>query len=420
MTRAERERAVALLATGDELLFGGQVDLNSSAIARRLLDVGFEPRRFVVLGDDEDELVRQLADLAPAHCAIIVTGGLGPTLDDVTRHACARAAGVDLESNAQVLRDLKALFESRGRPFARANERQALFPSGSEVLPNPHGTAAGFCVEVAGALVFALPGPPREMTPMLEAYVLPRLASLSGAGAAHERRTFYLLGLSESVFADMCGTWMGRAMNPLVGVTAVHGVLSVTLRARARTRDEACALVDARGAEVRERFGEWIFSETQPEPAFALGEELLRRGTRVSIAESCTGGLVAAKLTRVPGISAVFERGFVTYSNEAKTELLGVDPEILRAHGAVSKAVAIAMARGAAERARASAAVSVTGIAGPSGGSPEKPVGLVWFGVYAAGIVSSAERHFVVRDRDLIREFAANTALDLLRRALTH
>jgi nicotinamide-nucleotide amidase len=416
-----RDRDVALVSTGDELVLGTQADTNSAAIARAMLDLSFEPRRFVVLGDDEDALVHELLELASSHVAIVVTGGLGPTLDDVTRHAVARAAGVDLVRDEHVLAHLRALFESRGRPFAQSNERQALFPLGAEVLPNPHGTAAGFCIEVGGALVFALPGPPREMIPMLEHEVLPRLARLTGSRAVHERRTFYLLGLSESTFADMCGTWMGRALNPLVGVTARHGVLSVSLRASGATRDEAVRLADARAAEIRERFGEWMFSEDQPEPAFALAAVLLAcPPQRLAIAESCTGGLVAEKLTRVPGISAVFDRGFVTYSNESKTELLGVDPELLRAHGAVSAQVAAAMARGAAERARATCAVSVTGIAGPDGGTAEKPVGLVWIGTFARGRAEAHERRFVVRDRDLVREFAANAALDLLRRALVH
>jgi nicotinamide-nucleotide amidase len=179
-------------------------------------------------------------------------------------------------------------------------------------------------------------------------------------------------------------------------------------------------MADERAAQIRERFGEWLFSETTSEPELALGNELIARGISVSVAESCTGGLIAAKLTRVPGISAVFERGFVTYSDAAKTELLGVDPALLRAHGAVSAPVVEAMARGAAERARAKASVAVTGIAGPGGGSPEKPVGLVWFATCVHGTTASVERRFVVRDRDLIRSFAANTALDLLRRAVVH
>lgn len=419
MSSFPRERAVALLATGDELIRGAHVDTNSGVIARRLLDLGFEPRRFVVLGDDEDGLVHELLELSAAHGAIVMTGGLGPTLDDVTRHACARAAGVGLVRDDAVLAQLKELFTSRGRPFAQSNERQALFPEGAEVLPNPHGTAAGFCCEVGGALVFALPGPPREMTPMLENHVLPRLARLSGSREVFERRAFYLFGLSESAFADMCGAWMERSANPLVGVTARHGVLSISVRASARTRDEARRLADARADEIRARFGEWLFSETHSEPQAALGEILIARRERVATAESCTGGLVAEKLTRVPGISAVFDRGFVTYSNEAKVSELGVDPALIAAHGAVSGPVAEAMARGAARRAGTRFAVSVTGVAGPDGGTPEKPVGLVWFGVAGPGGVRSEERRFVVRERDLIRQFAANTALDLLRRTVS-
>jgi nicotinamide-nucleotide amidase len=414
---ARRERSLAVVGTGDELVFGQHVDTNSGAIARRFQDIGWQPRRFVVLGDDEDGLVHELLELATGHAVIVLTGGLGPTLDDVTRHACARAAGVDLVLDAGVLRDLQHLFESRGRPFAQSNERQALFPRGADVLPNPHGTAAGFCVEVAGSLVFALPGPPREMLPMLEREVLPRVLRALPAREHHERRTFYLFGLSESAFADMCGAWMDRDAEPLVGVTARHGVLSVTIRARGTTPDLARESADRRAAEVRERFGAWLFSESDSEPCFALGRELLARRLRVAVAESCTGGLVAARLTSVPGISAVFDRGFVTYANEAKTELLGVDPALLAAHGAVSAPVAAAMARGAAERSRVPLAVSVTGVAGPDGGTAEKPVGLVVFGVYRHGQVTTEERRFVVRERDLIREFAANTALDLLRRA---
>src|SRR5690242_16642623 len=163
MSAPDRDRDIALIATGDELVLGAAGDTNSGAIARALIEHGFEPRRFVVMGDDEDALVHELIELCPSHVAVIVTGGLGPTLDDVTRHAVARAAGVDLETNERVLAQLRQLFESRGRPFAQANERQALFPEGAEVMPNPHGTAAGFCIEVAGSLVFTLPGPPREM-----------------------------------------------------------------------------------------------------------------------------------------------------------------------------------------------------------------------------------------------------------------
>jgi nicotinamide-nucleotide amidase len=382
------------------------------------LDLGLEPTRFVVLGDDEDALAASVIELAATNAVIVVTGGLGPTLDDVTRHALARAAGVDLVSDAAVLAWLKNLFESRGRPFAVANERQALFPRGAEVLANPHGTAAGFCADVRGAHVFALPGPPREMMPMFESEVVPRLLRALPPAGALERRTFYLFGLSESAFADMCGAWMARDANPVVGVTARHGVLTVSLRARGGTHEEAQRVADARADEIRARFGEWVFSETDAEPAIALARELIARSVRVSIAESCTGGLACEKLTRVPGISAVFDVGYVTYSNRSKSDLLGVDSALIEAHGAVSAQVAAAMAQGALSRSGARFAVALTGVAGPGGGTAEKPVGLVVFGIAGDGFVRTEERRFVVRDRDLIREFAANTALEMLRRAV--
>ncbi len=414
---AARARSIAIVATGDELVSGVLLDGNSALIARELAAHGLEPRRFTVLGDDEDALVHLLLELAPVHGAIVLTGGLGPTLDDVTRHACARAAGVELVRDDAVLEGLRGLYARRGRPFPAANERQALFPRGARVLANHLGTAAGFEVGVAGCAVFALPGPPREMAPMLAAEVLPRVVAGARGAAAVERRSFHLFGLPESAFADAAGAWMDRAANPRMGVTSNAGRLAVSLRAQAPTREAAARLADARAAEVRERFAEWLFSEDEPDLALATGRLLIARGLTVATAESCTGGLLAERLTRVPGISAVFGFGFVTYADRAKTELLGVDPALLAAHGAVSAEVAAAMARGAAERSGARLAVSITGIAGPGGGSPHKPPGLVWFGLWSAGTLATQERRFPDLGRDLIREFAAGTALDLLRRA---
>jgi competence/damage-inducible protein CinA-like protein len=401
---------LAVVATGDELATGASVDTNSAAIAARLLEIGFETERIVVLGDDEAALAATLVDLAARCDAIVVTGGLGPTLDDVTRSAAARATGTDLVLDEAALAELRAWFERSRRPFAASNERQAWFPRGAAILKNPLGTAPGFACSVGRALVFALPGPPREMQAMLEAEVVPRLAALR-RGELPSRAQFFLFGLSESSFADRSGAWMDRAADPLLGVTAKGGVLTARIVG-------ASAALAQRVEEFRERFAEWIFSETDSDPAFALGRILIERKIGVATAESCTGGLVAEKLTRVPGISAVFERGYVTYSNRAKTELLGVDAALIAARGAVSAEVAEAMARGAAEGAGTRLAVSVTGIAGPDGGTAEKPVGLVWFGLSIDGKASSVERRFVVRSRELIREFAANTALDLLRRNL--
>lgn len=410
--------SAAVVATGDELVTGAAVDTNSAAIAARLLENGFRIERFVVLGDDEDALASTLVDLGARCAVIVVTGGLGPTLDDVTRSAAARAMGVELSKSEASLEAIRSWFARHGRPFAASNERQAWFPRGSEILPNPMGTAPGFAGRVGGARVFALPGPPGEMVPMLEREVLPRLRSGFPLAGGLSVGRFFLFGLSEGVFADLSGAWMDRGANPLLGVTAKLGVLSATLLASGSDERDADAILAARAAEFRARFAEWIFGEAEPDLAFVLGRELLARGIAVATAESCTGGLLAARLTRVPGISAVFDRGYVTYSDRAKTQLLGVEPDLLARHGAVSREVAEAMALGAAQRSGARCAVSITGIAGPGGGTPEKPVGLVWFGVHAGGATRAEERRFAVRGRDAIREFAANTALDLLRRAL--
>jgi len=417
MTRPRRRR-LGVVATGDELSSGSLVDANSAAIAARFLELGFETDRFVVLGDDEDALATTVVELGGRCEVIVVTGGLGPTLDDVTRSALARAASADLVLSEATLEDLKAWFACRGRPFAAANERQAWFPRGAEILANPLGTAPGFACRVGRAAVFALPGPPLEMAPMLEAEVVPRVLSLGGGAEALAHARFHLFGLAESAFADRSGAWMERTANPLLGVTAHHGILTARLVARAGDPCAAAELLDRRRAEFRLRFAEWIFSEREPELARVVGEALIARGLSVATAESCTGGLLAEKLTRVPGISAVFERGFVTYSNRAKCDLLGVDPETIATKGAVSGEVAEAMARGAALRASTSLSVAVTGIAGPGGGTPEKPAGLVWIAISSEGRTEAHERRFTVRGRELVRELAANAALDLLRRSL--
>lgn len=413
-----RPPRAALIATGDELVSGSALDTNSATIARVLLDAGWDTGRFLVLGDDEDGLVHALAHFAKDHDAIVITGGLGPTLDDVTRHAAARAAGVELVRDENVVTNLRALFAARGRPFPPANERQALFPAGSALLANANGTAPGFALALGGALVFALPGPPREMSPMLVEHVLPRLAAHRPRALALARRTMHLIGLPESAFAERCGDWMKRGANPLVGVTAKNSVLSVSVRAHAATSEAAEALAAARAAELAERFAPWSFSTDDADLAFVLGRVLLELGLQVATAESCTGGLLAGRLTQVPGISAVFERGWITYANAAKTAELGVPAGLLARHGAVSREVAEAMARGAQARAGARVALAITGIAGPGGGTPEKPVGLVYVAAATDDAVVVEERRFLSLGRDLVREFAVNAALDLALRQL--
>lgn len=399
-----------IVASGDELVQGRNVDTNSAWLARELAALGVETQRFVVLGDDEAALC-ELARAAGREVELlVVTGGLGPTLDDVTRHALARAAGLELLEDEQALEGLRAWFAARGRPFAESNRRQALVPRGAELLRNAVGTAPGFLLGCGKALVAALPGPPREMQRMFDDELRARLERRLPPRPSRAVACFHLFGLPESSFADRCGDWMARDADPLLGVTAHSGVLTAQLASSDLAR------LGARAAELRERFAEWIFSETSGDLGRVLGELLLARGITIATAESCTGGLLAERLTRLPGISAVFGWGFVSYANAAKQALLGVDPALLAAHGAVSLPVAEAMARGAAERSGARLAVSITGVAGPDGGTAEKPVGLVCFATSFDGAVQSTERRFAVRGRDLIREFAAQTALDLARR----
>lgn len=412
-------RSAALVAIGDELLAGAHPDLNSPALAVALAEVGWPVARAAVVGDDEESLAEVLVDLCGRHRLVVASGGLGPTLDDVTRHAAARAAGRAIVTSPEALEQVRTWYRETGRTMPASNERQALVPEGAVVLPNPVGTAPGFRVRVGQAWLAVLPGPPRELQAMVASELLPWLREEQGDGLVRDTRRFHLVGLSESVFADEAGEWMDRGQNPLMGVTVAAGVMSVRLVGTSDDAARLAELLDARAAEFRERFGEYIFSEDEPDPARVLARRLIADGVGVATAESCTGGLLAAALTREPGVSAVLERGWVTYADRAKQELLGVPSELLAAHGAVSGPVAEAMARGAAERSGARLALSTTGIAGPGGGSPEKPVGLVWFGLVLDGRVSSESRRFppgVGRER--IRQWATLHALGMALKAL--
>ncbi len=411
-------RKAACIAIGDELLRGDYPDSNSGYIAQRLAELGIRVERFAVVGDDPALLERCFYELAREYQIVVATGGLGPTLDDVTRDAAAKAAGVGLERDAATESWLRESFAQRGRSMPESNLRQADFPVGAQIMPNSCGTARGFRLWIDGGMLAALPGPPREMREMLERELLPWLRATCGVEAAIRQHNFYLIGLAESAFADRAGEWMARGAQPLMGVTAHTGILKVTLRAESHSADRAQALIAERAAAFRERFAPHIYSEDESRPAFAVGRLFRERGRTLALAESCTGGLVSELLTEMPGISAVLRAAWVSYSNDAKVELLGVPRELIERHGAVSEEVAAAMARGARERARADVALAVTGIAGPDGGSADKPVGLVCFALDVGGRSETHTLRYPQVDRTSIRRFAAHTALDLLRRSL--
>lgn len=414
-----RTPTVAVVAIGDELLAGVHPDLNSCQIARRMRALGLIVERFALVGDDEAGLAELFRELLAGHDLVLSSGGLGPTLDDVTRHAAARAADRALVRSESALEEVRVWFDRRGMEMPASNQRQALFPAGAEPIPNRMGTAPGFRLELGRRALVAMPGPPRELVPMLDDALVPWLRSVLPGEAGVAEVRLHLVNLSESAFAERVGSWMDRDRNPLMGVTAKGGVLSVHLTARASEQHGGAArareLLAERVGEFRERFAEHLFSDRDPDLERAVGAVLIERGITITVAESCTGGRVAWQLTRVPGISAVFEQGYVTYSDGAKQRLLGVDPELLGRCGAVSSEVAAAMAAGAARESGARLALAITGIAGPGGGSPEKPVGTVWFGLCIDGRTRTELRTFPEDwGREAIRGYTATSALGLL------
>jgi len=407
-------RAV-IFSIGTELVRGLRLDTHAQHVARALGMLGIEVARHETVDDDTPALADAFRRAGSEADVLVATGGLGPTQDDCTRHALAQAMGVPLEADPQAVAHLRAWADARGRPVSDTNRVQTLLPRGAEVLPNPLGTAVGIAARVGKARVFCIPGVPAEMWKMLHDEVLPRLRGFA-PGRVTLVRTVRTFGLPESEVAEVLADLMVPGRRPQVG-TAVHtGIIDIHIHASGE-EGEVRRLLDADAATVRNRLGRAVFGEGEEGLEDAVAALLEKRGVTVALAESCTGGLVAAKLVGVPGMSAHLLEAVVAYANESKVRTLGVPAELIEAHGAVSEPVARAMAEGARRRAGADLAVSVTGIAGPGGGTPEKPVGTVWFALAdAAGAV--AIREHLLGDRALIRERAACHALDILRRRL--
>jgi len=367
-----------VVAIGDELLHGGLLDTNSKYIAGELERLGVAVARFTVVGDDPERLRAALGDACARADVVVATGGLGPTLDDRTRDVVAELLGEPLRFDEPSWQQVLRWFERHNRHVPDSNRRQAELPASATALANPVGTAPGFSVRVDRATLFALPGVPREMHVMLAEHVLPALQVSAGLQptAQHFLRC---LGPSEALLGQKLAPFMVAGRNPAVGVTASGGMLTVRVVASAASLPQAADACEQTAAELRPLLGRWLFAEgTQELPEMVL-DRLRGQGRTIAFAESCTGGLCAAGLTDVAGSSDVVLGGVVAYSNDAKQRLLGVPAELLEAHGAVSEPVALAMATGARERFGSSVAVATTGIAGPGGGSEQKPVGTVCF-----------------------------------------
>ncbi len=404
-----------IISVGNELTLGQTVDTNSAWLSQQLAAIGVHVRMHATVADDVGP-IRDLLDRAAREADIVlVTGGIGPTEDDMTRQALADAMDAPLTVHPPSLEHIRAFFARRGREMPEANRVQAMIPDGGSPIENTCGTAPGIHARLHRAEVFVMPGVPREMRVMFERSIRPRIADRSG-GAVLLARTINTFGAGESEVGERIRDLMRRGRNPTVGTTAQQAVIGVRIHAFGTTRDEALRLLDADAAEIRRRLGNLVFGEDDDTLAHAVARLLAGSGRTVTTAESCTGGLVAKCLTDVPGSSAYFRNGWITYSNDAKTRFLNVRAELIRRHGAVSKAVAEAMAIGARRLGESDYAISVTGIAGPDGGTAEKPVGLVCFGLAHAGGCETHERR-IGSDlaRDEIRDRASKFALNLLR-----
>ena len=401
---------VAILSIGDELLSGEVVDTNASHIADRLYDAGIRVLKHLTVPDNEEAIVEGLHELASSSDAVVVTGGLGPTPDDYTAQAAARAAGVELELSQDALEHLEVFAKRISGGLHPANRRQALLPGGCTLIPNPLGTACGFIVKIGGADFLFLPGVPYEMERMLEESVLPRLR---GAGGAWQRVTLKLFGLPEAAAAELLEGALPDGSPVELAYCVKYPEIHLILRA---AKAHADLLRDA-VATVRERIGSFIFAKDRETMDDRLALLFRERGVTLALAESCTGGMIAARITAVPGSSAYFLAGNVTYSNEAKSRMLEVPAELIERHGAVSAEVARAMATGARRGAGSDLALSVTGIAGPDGGTPEKPVGTVYIALADASSCM-VERYNFQGDRDVVRSLTCFTALDWLRKYL--
>jgi nicotinamide-nucleotide amidase len=409
-----------IIAVGSELVSGQRLDTNSQWLSQRLGEIGIPVHFHTTLGDDLERGLAALRVAVRRSRLVLITGGLGPTQDDLTREALAALAGVPLVEDAGCLAAIEALFARRCRPMPPRNRVQALVPQGAEPLPNRVGTAPGLWMSHAGAELVALPGVPSEMKVMYDEQVLPRLRQRGAGGRVLVHRTINLFGRGESEIEAQALDLTARGRRPEVGITAHDATISFRVSCDGATEEEALRAIEPTLALIRQRFGDLIVGEGEghdvPE---ALAELLLAQGRTIALAESCTGGLIAARLTAIAGISASFLGGVVAYANEAKTALLGVPGELLARHGAVSAEVAEAMAAGARRRVGADLGLSVTGIAGPGGGTPEKPVGLVYLGLATAEGVRSRRLDLgPEQPRDVIRSRAAKHAMNWARLTL--
>jgi nicotinamide-nucleotide amidase len=406
-----------ILAVGSEMLTPFRVDTNSLLITERLNQIGYDVRLKAIVADEVDELERVVASALAWADLIVVTGGLGPTEDDITRDGVARALSLPLDVDEAIVDRLRKRFASRGMTMPEINKRQAMVPRGATVLPNANGTAPGLWLECGRTAVVLLPGPPREMTPMLDAVIQERLAPRASGGRLF-RRVLKITGRTESdvdqAAQPVYSRWTSQTVPITTTILAMLGQIELHLTADAPSQASADVALDAAVAQLQAVLGVAIYSTDGRPLEAVIGGMLRERGMTIAVAESCSGGLLASRLTDVPGSSDYVERGVVCYSNRAKTDMVGVPEALIAQHGAVSEPVAQALAAGIRERAATDVGIGITGIAGPGGGTPEKPVGTVAIAV-AAGDANRVRTFQFFGGRDMVKFQSAQAAMNMLR-----
>jgi nicotinamide-nucleotide amidase len=406
-----------IIATGSELLWEGRTETNSVYLADQLIDLGFEPIRKSVVGDDERMMTEAIRQAASHASLVLITGGLGPTEDDLTKKVVSQMTGRRLILQEKLLDGLHKRFSERQQAMPAQNARQALMPSRSAVIPNPVGSAPGFILHWENSYLICLPGVPHEMRPMFQETVRPFLLQRFPSRRWNELHSFRTYGLMESAINERLSDLMIGHRQVRIGMTAKPVGVDVRILGTGRNREEVKMLLEGLLDKVEERLADVLYAKGSEEMESVVGRLLKERRMKLAVAESCTGGLIGHRLTNVPGSSDYLDRVEVCYSNRAKVDVLGVPPELIEANGAVSAPVAGAMAQGVRQHAGTDFGLAVTGIAGPGGATPEKPVGLVFFGLDDGREVRTTFTRFS-GDRTAIKMRASQHALDLLRRAL--
>ena len=401
-----------IITVGTEILLGDILNTNCRYLSRELAAMGIEMYYQITVGDNEERLLKTLEESLNRSDIVICTGGLGPTEDDITKEVCAKYFGYELELHKPSLDAMIERFKHMNRVPTKNNEKQAYFPKEAYILKNDNGTAPGCIMEKEGKMIVVLPGPPREMESMFENYVKPYLSKLTDD--VIESEVLRIIGVGESKVENDILDIIDSQTNPTIATYAKGYECTLRITAKAKSVEEAKELIKPMSDEMKRRFGQSLYATGETSIEEVVAKMLVENNLKIAVAESCTGGMVSASLINYPGISSVFMEGCVTYSNEAKMKSLGVKKETLDVYGAVSDKCAKEMASGVAARYNTNVGIATTGIAGPGGGTDEKPVGLVYFGIYINGKVIS-KKYVFNGDRQGVRERATRTILNDLR-----